>query len=90
MLTNKMMFCSTRFYLHLRYVKMYETDGNECRWYLDRQRRHKQGPAHQDEHPLHLVRLRGVPFKVNEYEIALWFMKGCGVEPLDVQCGTTR
>jgi len=74
-----------------RYVKMYETDGNECRWYLDRQKRHKQGPSSEDDPAcLHLVRLRGVPFKVNEYEIAVWFKKGCGVEPVDVQCGTTR
>lgn len=72
-----------------RYVKMYQTDGQECRWYLDRQMRHKEGARDADA-PLHLVRLRGVPFKVNEYEIAQWFRNGCGVEPVDVQCGTTR
>lgn len=74
-----------------RYVKMYQTDEQECRWYLDRQRRHKEGGSRGDaDVPLHLVRLRGVPFKVNEYEIAQWFRNGCGVEPVDVQCGTTR
>ena len=27
---------------------------------------------------------------MNEYEIAQWFRNGCDVEPLDVQCGSTR
>ena len=49
-----------------RYVKMYQTDELECRWYLDRQRRHKEGGSRGDaDVPLHLVRLRGVPFKVS-------------------------
>lgn len=70
-----------------RYVKMHSSDENEFNWYLNRQQSHRDS---DQEGPLYLVRLRGVPFKVNEYEIVAWFRKGCGAEPTDVQCGTSR
>jgi len=71
-----------------RYVKFFRTDSAECNWYLDRQERHLL--SKDKATPLHLVRLRGVPFKVNEYEIARWFRKGTNTECVDVQCGSSR
>lgn len=71
-----------------RYVKFIRTDHAECKWYLDRQERHLN--SKDKATPLHLVRLRGVPFKVNEYEIARWFRKGTSTECVDVQCGSSR
>jgi len=70
-----------------RYVKFYRSDEAECQWYLDRQER--QQDSEDRAVPLHLVRLRGVPFKVNEYEIARWFLK-VNAECVDVQCGSSR
>ena len=66
-----------------RYVKLYRSSGEECEWYLQRQKRQ------QREGGLHLVRMGGLPYKISEYEISKWFKK-VEANCIDVQLGVSR